>query len=64
MVFLSGSFKYLFKHRNGGDSGEKSSKTNLKIPRFLVLVNCRANRYLPFTVVPLRILFLILSPLV
>lgn len=50
MGFISGSFiKYLFKHKNRVDSGKKSYKTSLKIPKFLVVVNCIANQYLLFS---------------
>lgn len=47
MGFISGSFiKYLFKHKNRVDSGKKSYKTSLKIPKFFLGVNCIANHYL------------------
>lgn len=70
MGFITDSFiKHLLKHKNRVDRGEKSYESNIKIPKFLVFVSFKANRYLTFLVksiifIPLLVLFLILSPLI
>lgn len=70
MAFITDSFiKHLLKHKNRVDRGEKSYESNIKIPKFLVFVSFKANRYLTFLVksiifIPLLVLFLILSPLI
>lgn len=47
MAFITDSFiKHLLKHRV--DRGEKSYKSNIKIPKFLVFVSFKANQYLTF----------------
>lgn len=70
MAFITDSFiKHLLKHKNRVDRGEKSYESNIKIPKFLVFISFKANRYLTFLVksiifIPLLVLFLILSPLI
>lgn len=49
MAFITDSFiKHLLKRQNRVDRGEKSYKSNIKIPKFLVFVSFKANQYLTF----------------